>query len=319
MTAMPQNSDRPLIESLPKLRGRLEAEAPLAPLTWFRVGGPAEVFARPDDLDDLRRLLSGLRDLGVEEIGRPTILGGGSNLLVRDGGLLGVTLRLGRGFTGIDTALDGLVVGAACLDGTVAAAARRAGLAGLEFLSGVPGTIGGAIRMNAGAYGRELSEVLVWAEAIDAQGRLVRVTAEELGFSYRHSEAPEDWIFLRAALRGTPGDPKAIAERLAKIKAERDLTQPIRQRTGGSTFKNPDPALSGGRKAWELIDAAGCRGLWRGAAQVSEKHCNFLINHGGAKAADLEALGEEVRARVLETSGVALAWEIIRLGEEVRP
>ncbi|MEJ2014588.1 MAG: UDP-N-acetylmuramate dehydrogenase, partial [Limibacillus sp.] len=239
-----------------------------------------------------------------------TVLGVGSNLLVRDGGVPGVVIRLGREFVQMK-ALEGSVLesGAAALDLNVAKAAQLAGIAGLEFFCGVPGTLGGALRMNAGAYGKETKDVLIEAEAVDGEGEVHRVTAQDLGMDYRHSAAPGDWIFLSAKLQGEPGDQAEIAERMEEIQRQREESQPIRTRTGGSTFKNPP-----GHKAWQLIDKAGCRGLTLGGAQVSEKHCNFLINQGGATAHDIEALGEEVRRRVKETSGIALEWEIKRVG-----
>ncbi len=293
-----------LIDRLPRPRGRLVADAPLGPQTWFRTGGPAEVLFRPADVEDLSSFLAALpADVAV------TVLGVGSNLLVRDGGVRGVVIRLMRGFTGIAVEGNELVSGAGAPDLNVALTARDHGLAGLEFLSGIPGTIGGAIAMNGGAYGGELSQVLVSAEAVDRRGAVHRVAAADLGFSYRHSAAPADWIFTSARLRATRGDQFAIARRIAEIDAARTESQP-RSRTGGSTFVNPD-----GHKAWELIDRAGCRGLRIGGAQVSEKHCNFLINLGAATAADIEALGEEVRRRVLAHSGVQLSWEIKRIGE----
>jgi UDP-N-acetylmuramate dehydrogenase len=292
-----------LIDRLPKPRGRLVADAPLGPQTWFRTGGPAEVLFRPADVEDLASFLAALPvDVAV------TVLGVGSNLLVRDGGVKGVVIRLMRGFTGIAVEGHELVSGAGALDLNVALTARDHALAGLEFLSGIPGTIGGAVAMNGGAYGGELSHVLVSAEAVDRSGAVHRVGAADLGFSYRHSTAPADWIFTSARLRATPGEQLAIARRIAEIDAARTESQP-RSRTGGSTFVNPQ-----GHKAWELIDAAGCRGLRIGEAQVSEKHCNFLINLGTATAADIEALGEEVRRRVLVHSGVQLEWEIRRIG-----
>jgi UDP-N-acetylmuramate dehydrogenase len=292
-----------LIDRLPRPRGRLAADAPLGPQTWFGTGGPAEVLFRPADAEDLAAFLKALpADVPV------TVLGVGSNLLVRDGGIKGVVIRLMRGFTGI--AVDGneLLAGAGAPDLNVALTARDHALAGLEFLSGIPGTIGGAVMMNAGAYGGELAQVLVSAEAIDRAGKVHRVSASELSFSYRHSSAPADWIFTSARLRAEPGDQLAIARRIAEIDSARTESQP-RSRTGGSTFVNPPR-----HKAWELIDQAGCRGLRIGEAQVSEKHCNFLINLGAASAADIEALGEEVRRRVLDTSGVRLDWEIRRIG-----
>jgi UDP-N-acetylmuramate dehydrogenase len=271
-----------LIDRLPKPRGRIAADAPLGPQTWFRTGGPAEVPV--------------------------TALGVGSNLLVRDGGVKGVVIRLMRGFTGIEVEDGGLRAGAGAPDLNVALTAREHALAGLEFLSGIPGTIGGAFATNAGAYGGDLASVLISADAVDRQGRKHTVTPDKLGFSYRHSEAPADWIFTSALLKATPGDQLAIARRIAEIDSARTESQP-RSRTGGSTFMNPE-----GHKAWELVDRAGCRGLKIGGAQVSEKHTNFLINTGGATASDIEALGEEVRRRVREQSGVELTWEIKRIG-----
>jgi UDP-N-acetylmuramate dehydrogenase len=290
---------------LPPLRGRVERDAPLGPATWFRVGGPADVLVRPADLDDLLLLL---RDMPAD---MPlTILGAASNLVIRDGGIAGVVLRLARGFGEVVVEADGgIIVGAAALDVTVAETAAAAGLGGLEFLVGIPGSIGGAVAMNAGAYGVEIKDVLDWAEIATPEG-LLRLDAEALHFAYRHAQLPPRGVVVRARLRAAVGDKSAIAARLAEIRAARDATQPVRARTGGSTFKNPP----GDRKAWELIDAAGCRGLTRGAAQVSEKHCNFLLNLGGASAADIEALGEEVRACVLAHSGIALEWEIRRIG-----
>jgi UDP-N-acetylmuramate dehydrogenase len=303
-----------LIDRLPPVRGRYRENAPLASVTWFRVGGPAEVTFRPADRDDLATFLAGKPDdVPV------TVIGVGSNLLVRDGGVRGVVLRLGRGFTEIAADGHDLVCGAAALDLNAAKVAQAEGIGGLEFLCGVPGTIGGALRMNAGAYGRELENVLVEAEALDGDGKLHRLSGEDFGFSYRHSAVPADWIFLGARLRGRPEAPEAIARRMTEIQASRSDSQPIRSRTGGSTFKNPDPEVSGGAKAWQLIDRAGCRGLRRGGAMVSEQHCNFLINTGVATATDLEELGEEVRARVRAACGVDLEWEIRRIGEPKGP
>ncbi len=297
-------ANRSLIARLPAVRGRYTENAPLGPVTWFRVGGPAEVMFRPIDVQDLAGFLAG-KPADVPVI----VLGVGSNLLVRDGGVPGVVVRLGRGFAGIETEGDEVRVGAGALDVNVALVAGGAGIAGLEFLSGVPGTIGGALRMNAGAYGAETKDVVVGARAVDPVGRVRDLDPEDLGFGYRCCAVPRDWIFVSARLRGRLGDRAAIARRTEEIRTAREQTQPIRSRTGGSTFANPP-----GGKAWELIERAGCRGLTRGGAQVSEKHCNFLINTGNATAADLEALGEEVRRRVFETSGVRLEWEIQRIG-----
>ena len=301
--ALPPTGTR-LIDRLPTVRGRLTADAPLAAQTWFRVGGAAEVLFRPADADDLADFLARL-DAEVAV----TVLGVASNLLVRDGGISGVVIRLGRGFAEVAVDGDLMTIGAGALDSTAAQAALEAGLAGLEFLSGVPGTIGGALRMNAGAYGGEIRDVFVAAEGVNRRGERLSFDAAAMGFEYRKSAVPADVIFTRATLRGAPGDKAEIAARMAEIADKRGETQPVRARTGGSTFKNPP-----GHKAWELIDRAGCRGLTRGQAQVSEKHCNFLLNLGDATAAELEALGEEVRARVLAHSGVTLEWEIKRVG-----
>lgn len=293
-----------LIDRLRKPRGRLTADAALGPQTWFRTGGNAEVLFRPADVEDLASFLHDLPgDVPV------TVLGVGSNLLVRDGGIRGVVVRLMRGFTGVTVEGHEVIAGAGAPDLNVALTAREHSLAGLEFLSGIPGTIGGALRMNAGAYGGEIAQVLVSCEAVDRSGQLHRVDAAGMGFSYRHSDAPVDWIFTSARLKASPGDQLAIARRMHEIDSARTESQP-RSRTGGSTFVNPP-----GHKAWELIDRAGCRGLRIGGAQVSEKHTNFLINTGDATAADIEALGEEVRRRVFEQSGVRLEWEIRRIGE----
>jgi UDP-N-acetylmuramate dehydrogenase len=293
-----------LIDRMPPVRGRLTANAPIGPMTWFRVGGPAEVLFRPADEPDLADFLRALPgDIPV------TVIGVASNLLVRDGGIPGVTIRLGHGFVDVTAEGETAHAGAGALDLNVAMAAAEAGIAGLEFLSGVPGTIGGGLRMNAGAYGGEIKDVLVEAGAVDRQGKIHRVTAGALGLSYRHSDAPDDWIFTGATLRGRRDEPQEIAAKMAEIKAAREASQPIRARTGGSTFANPP-----GDSAWRLIDAAGCRGLVRGGAMVSEKHTNFLINTGNATAADLEGLGEEVRRRVHAQFGVVLSWEIRRIG-----
>ena len=293
-----------LIDRLPPVRGRLREGADLARITWFRVGGPAEVMFRPADADDLCDFLAARpRDVAL------TVIGVGSNLLVRDGGVAGVVIRLGAEFATI--AADGadMVVGAGALDGNVAQASAAAGIAGLEFLAGIPGTIGGGLRMNAGAYGREMKDVLVEADAVDFEGTRHRLTPAGMGMTYRHSNAPADYIFTGARLRGTPGARAEIAARIKEIQETRAATQPVRTRTGGSTFKNPE-----GHKAWQLIDAAGCRGLALGGARVSEQHCNFLINEGTATAADIEALGEEVRRRVAKHSGITLEWEIRIIG-----
>jgi UDP-N-acetylmuramate dehydrogenase len=294
--------------TLPPLRGRVQRDAPLAPATWFRVGGPAEWLVRPADLDDLVLLLRDLPDAVPL-----TVIGAASNLIVRDGGVGGVVLKLaGRAFGGVQVEADGVVAGAAALDATVAEHAAAAGLAGLEFLSGIPGTIGGAVAMNAGAYGAEVKDVLDWAE-VATPGGLLRLPMAEFGFAYRRASLPPRGVVTRVRFRAGPGAPAVIAARMAEIRASREATQPVRARTGGSTFKNPP-----GDKAWRLVDAAGCRGLARGGAQVSELHANFLLNTGGATAADIEGLGEEVRARVAAHSGVELEWEIKRIGVVAR-
>ena len=299
-----QRKTESLLDRLPVVRGRYSANVPLAPITWFRVGGPAEVVFRPADAEDLAAFLAAKpADVAV------TVIGVGSNLLVRDGGVPGVVIRLGRAFATIAAQGDVLETGAAALDLNVALAACTEGLGGLEFLSGIPGTIGGALRMNAGAYGGEMKDVVLQAQVLDAAGQIRTVSAADLGFAYRRCGVPETSIFLAARLQGRRADPHAIRERIEEIRRAREGSQPIRARTGGSTFANPP-----GAKAWELIDRAGCRGLVRGGAQVSKVHCNFLINTGTASAADLEALGEEVRRRVFESSGVRLEWEIRRIG-----
>jgi UDP-N-acetylmuramate dehydrogenase len=296
-----------LIERLPPVRGRLTENVPLAPITWFRAGGAAEIMFRPADADDLAQFLARKpADVPV------TVIGVASNLLVRDGGIAGVVIRLGRGF--VDVRIEGtrVTAGAGALDLNVALACREAGVAGLEFMSGIPGTVGGGLRMNAGAYGREFKDVLQHAVALDAAGNKHVLPLVALGLSYRHSGTAEDWIFVEATFAGEAGDAAAIGRRMGEIQAARESSQPIRARTGGSTFANPP-----GHKAWELIDRAGCRGLLRGGAMISEKHANFLINTGSATAADIEGLGEEVRRRVRESSGVTLEWEIRRIGRPV--
>jgi len=303
MTAMAP-STAPL-GPLPLPRGRIVAGAPLGALTWFRTGGTAEVLFRPADVDDLSAFLAAL-DPAVPV----TVIGAGSNLLVREGGVGGVVIRLpAAGFGAIAVEPDGIIAGAAALDRTVAEAAAEAGLAGLTFLSGIPGSLGGAVAMNAGAFGAEIADVLDWAEFVTRDGGRLRLDARDLGLCYRSARLPPGAIITRVRLHARPGNPVAIAEEMARIRAVREASQPVRGRTGGSTFKNPP-----GARAWELIDAAGCRGLRRGDAQVSEKHCNFLLNHGHATAADLEGLGEEVRVRVRAATGVELEWEIRRIG-----
>ncbi|MEA2989155.1 MAG: UDP-N-acetylmuramate dehydrogenase [Alphaproteobacteria bacterium] len=290
---------------IPHLRGRLLPNEPLAPLTWFRVGGPAQALFMPEDEADLANLLAN----SSAEV-PVTVIGLGSNLIVRDGGVPGVVIRLGRGFSEVKLEADNRVrAGAGVPDVKVARAAQEAGFAGLAFFRGIPGAIGGALRMNGGAYGRETKDALIEARGIDRRGNVHAFSNADMTYTYRHCGLPDDVIFTQAVFAGTPGDPATIAAEMDKITESREATQPIKSRTGGSTFKNPP-----GHKAWQLIDAAGCRGLKVGAAQVSELHCNFLINLGGATAADIETLGETVRKRVKDNSGVDLDWEIKRIG-----
>jgi len=293
-----------LIERLPAVRGQYQKGVKLARYTWFRVGGPAEVLFVPADEDDLAAFLA---DVPIDV--PLTVIGVASNLLIRDGGIPGVVIRLRNAFNAISRTDAGLRAGAGALDINVSRFAVEEGLAGLEFLSGIPGTIGGALRMNAGAYGREIKDVFLSATAVDRHGARHLLDARAMGFEYRHTGVAEDWIFLSAELSAIPDTPEKITGRMAAIGTARNDTQPVRSRTGGSTFKNPP-----GRHAWQLVDEAGCRGLRIGGAMVSEKHCNFLINTGDATAEDLETLGEEVRSRVLAHSGVDLQWEIKRIG-----
>jgi UDP-N-acetylmuramate dehydrogenase len=282
----------------------LTANAPIGKRTWFGVGGAAEVLFQPADTADLAEFLAALPPALPL-----TVIGVGSNLLVRDGGIPGVTIRLGPRFAAIDIEGDQVRAGAAALARIVALAAAEAGLAGIEFLSGIPGSIGGSVRMNAGAYGREIKDAFVSATALDPEGHAHTIEYDKMRFAYRDCALDPGWIVIEARLRGTPDERTAIARRLEEIRIAREATQPVRARTGGSTFRNPP-----GEHAWRLIDAAGCRGLVRGGAMVSEKHANFLINTGKATAADLEGLGEEVRRRVYETFGIVVEWEIQRVG-----
>ena len=293
-----------MASAIPMPRGRLKERELLAPMTWFRVGGPAEFLLRPASAEDICDFL---RDLPLEM--PVTVIGAASNLIIRDGGINGVVIKLARGFGEITVEADGIIAGAAALDVTVSEYAAAAGLAGLEFLSGIPGTIGGAVAMNAGAYGGDMAGVLDWAEIVTRNGEMKRLSVEELGLSYRHSSLPADAVVVSARLRARPGEPAMITAKMNEIKTKRETTQPVRARTGGSTFANPE-----GQKAWELVDEAGCRGLRLGQAQVSELHCNFLLNLGGATSVELEGLGEEVRRRVERKSGVSLRWEIKRIG-----
>ena len=294
---------------VPELRGRLMANVSLADVTWFRAGGPAQVLFSPTDEDDLAYFLAHLPDdVPV------TVIGLGSNLIVRDGGVPGVVVRLGGKGFGTIAVEDGHRVraGTAVPDVKVARAAADASIDGLAFFRGIPGSVGGALRMNAGAHGGETTDVLVEARAVDRRGNVRVFSHVDMGFTYRHSSAPADVIFTGALFQGRAGDQTAILAEMDRVTEAREAAQPIRERTGGSTFKNPP-----GGKAWKLIDAAGCRGFAIGDAQVSEMHCNFLINRGRARAAEIEALGEEVRRRVRETSGVELEWEIKRIGVAV--
>lgn len=298
------------MDRLPPVRGKLEASVTLAPFTWFRVGGPAEVLFQPADEADLADFLRLCpADIPILAVGV------GSNLIVRDGGVAGVVIRLSpRGFGQISTNGLQVTAGAACLDASVAKKAAEAGIAGLEFYRGVPGTIGGALRMNAGCYESETKDVLVSCVAYDRAGQRHEFSCADMGFTYRHTTAPADLIFVSATFQGTADDPAEILARMDAITEKREQSQPIRDKTGGSTFKNPDPLQSGGRKSWQVIDAAGLRGYQIGGAQMSEKHCNFMINTGTATAKDLEALGEHVIQQVKATQGVDLHWEIKRIG-----
>ncbi|WP_205479094.1 UDP-N-acetylmuramate dehydrogenase [Sphingomonas arenae] len=295
------------VATLPAVRGKLKAHAPLAPLVWFKSGGAAQSLFEPADHDDL---VSFLRNLD------PTVpvmaLGLGSNLIIRDGGVPGVVVRLGKAFAKVEQ-LDPVTLrcGGGASGILVSSTARDAGIGGVEFLRSIPGTVGGFVRMNGGAYGREVKDILVEAEVVLRSGEVRTLSNADLGYTYRHSELPEQAIVVSATFRGKPGDPADIQAEMDRIAASREESQPLRSRTGGSTFKNPLP-----QKAWQAIDAAGCRGLTLGGAQVSEKHCNFLLNLGTASSADIEALGEEVRRRVREHSGVELEWEIQRVGVE---
>ena len=295
------------VDTLPQVRGRLTADAPLAPLVWFKSGGNAQFLFEPADEEDL---VAFLRDLDPDV---PVMaLGLGSNMIVRDGGVSGIVVRLGKAFAKIRQVDETtLRCGGGASGILVSTTARDHGIAGLEFLRGIPGTVGGFVRMNGGAYGREVSDILVSARLALRSGEVVEWPIEKLGYTYRHSELPEGAVVVEATFRGMPGKPEAIGAEMDAIARAREESQPLRSRTGGSTFKNPH-----GHKAWVLIDAAGCRGLTMGGAQVSEKHCNFLLNLGTATSADIEALGEEVRRRVSENSGIALEWEIQRIGNE---
>jgi UDP-N-acetylmuramate dehydrogenase len=301
---MTARREDPISDWLPVVRGKLATNAPIGTQTWFGAGGTAEVLFRPADVQDLAAFLAAL-----PAVIPVTVIGIGSNLLIRDGGVPGVTIRLGRGLANIATEHGAIRVGAGAVGRIVATAAAEAGLAGMEFLSGIPGTMGGSLRMNAGAYGSEIKEVLVSATALDRAGHSHEIDNVSMKLSYRHCGVDRGWIFVEARLRGVIGNREEIVKRLTAIRTAREASQPVRARTSGSTFVNPP-----GHVAWRLIDTAGCRGLMRGGAMVSLKHANFLINTGGATAADIEGLGEEVRRRVYEITGIALEWEIQRIG-----
>lgn len=293
--------------TLPPVRGRLTEGAPLAPLVWFKAGGAAQWLFEPKDTDDLSAFLAAL-DPAVPVMA----LGLGSNLIVRDGGVPGVVVRLGKAFAQVER-LDTTTLrcGGGASGILVSSTARDAGIGGVEFLRSIPGTVGGFVRMNGGAYGREVKDVLVEADVVLRSGERRTLTLDDLGYTYRHSALPEGAVVVSATFRGEPAQPEAVQAEMDRIAAAREASQPLRSKTGGSTFKNPD-----GHKAWALVDAAGCRGLRRGDAQVSEKHCNFLLNLGSASSADIEGLGEKVRDKVKAQSGVTLEWEIQRVGVE---
>lgn len=317
-------------DMLPKVRGKYSENEPLGRKSWFGCGGAADVLFKPEDAEDLQNFLrncppplsSPLWEGGGVGGGGVFVLGALSNTIIRDGGLPGVTIRLGKGFGAITVEGDTITAGAQAMDFAVARAAAEAGIGGLEFLTGIPGSIGGALKMNAGCYGTEMKDVLVSATALDGRGNLHTLTPEDMKMSYRHTDVPEDFIFIAATLKGVKENPDTVLKRMEEIKSKREASQPIREKTGGSTFANPDAVelsragLPEDTKVWQLIDKVGGRGLTIGGAKMSEKHCNFMINAGDACAADLEALGEELRKRVLETFGLTLRWEIKRIGRK---
>jgi len=323
------------IETLPSVRGRYNENAALGASGWFKCGGVAEVQFKPADLEDLQDFLARTAPIESVEVSSPVcylpgassclvhIFGALSNTIIRDGGLPGVTIRLGREFAGIEVEGDMVKVGALALDANVAQVAAEHGIAELEFFSGIPGTIGGALRMNAGCYGTETKDVLISCEALDRSGKLHTLTPDQMHMTYRHVGVPDDFIFISATFKGKKDNAQNVLDRMAEIKLKRETSQPIREKTGGSTFANPSPEeIAGanqpeGTKVWQLIDAVGGRGLKIGGAVMSEKHCNFMINEGGATAADLENLGEELRKRVSEKFGISLRWEIKRMGVSI--
>jgi len=301
-----------LLERLPKVVGKYRECADLSKSCWFGVGGFAEVLFRPKDIDDLRFFLQHKpSDVPV------TILGAGSNILVRDGGIKGVVIRLGGGFSTIDVKDNKVLVTCGILNANLTSFCIENAIGGLEFLSGIPGSVGGALAMNAGAYGTEVKDVLISCDAVDDRGELHHIPCSDMGFSYRHANIPKNWICISAIFQGKKSSTKSVREAVATIHQKREQSQPIRMRTGGSTFANPYLEESGGKKAWQLIDEVGGRGLQVGGAKVSEKHCNFLINTGTATAEDIEMLGEELRRRVYEAFGVTLHWEIRIIGESI--
>jgi UDP-N-acetylmuramate dehydrogenase len=297
------------LQRLPEVKGRYSTNEPLAQSTWFRVGGPAEIMFKPSDEADLEHFLKNCpSDIPV------MALGVASNIIIRDGGIPGVIIKLGREFAGMQCDGDTLTIGAANLDLNTALFAQKNGVAGLEFLSGIPGTIGGALRMNAGCYGKEICDILIDAIAYDRNGVKHVVTAQDMNMQYRHTDAPSDWIFVSCRLKGEQGDVTEIKAHMDDIKSKREASQPIREKTGGSTFANPERDVPGTGSAWQAVDKAGLRGFTIGGAQMSEKHCNFMINTGEATAADLETLGDTVREKVKEKTGIELRWEIKRIG-----
>lgn len=313
-----QTKSQDLIDLLPKVSGRYSLDAPIGKTSWFQCGGTADVLFKPKDEDDLAQFMSGCSsDIPV------TVLGVASNVIIRDGGVRGVVIRLGREFNHIEV-LDNnrLVAGAVCLDINVAQKSQEAGITGLEFFAGIPGTIGGALRMNAGAYGGETKDVLIKAHAISRSGKKLELSVADLNMTYRHTDTPDGAIFTKAEFQGEAGDPSDIQARIEEIKQKREDSQPIREKTGGSTFANPSAkelekaGLPTDMKVWQLIDKVQGRGYKVGGAQMSEKHCNFMINTGAATAQNLEDLGEEMRRRVNQEFGIALRWEIRRIGEK---
>lgn len=304
---------RKLIERLPLVRGTYREDYDLSKVIWFQAGGKAEILFRPADSNDLNHFLENKpSDIPV------TIVGVGSNLIIRDGGVKGVVIKLGGAFAEIKATGKIIEAGAGALSFNVAKFAQQNGISGMEFLNGIPGSIGGAMAMNAGSYGSEIKDIFISAQAVDEKGEIHNLSASDMGFRYRGTKIPKSWIMVKGVFKGKKDNPENILKRMEEIATKREQSQPIRSKTGGSTFANPDPAISGGKKAWQLIDEAGCRGLQIGGAKISEKHCNFMINTGNATANDLETLGEEVRKRVKEKSNVDLRWEIRIIGDIIK-